>query len=229
MPKSPPDGPARVAQTDGSTASQQAQRRAEILDAAARVFTEVGFAAASVDAISRDLGATKGLIYHHFSSKSELFVAVNRTAMEMLRVALLRPGLEDLAPPDKLFSMAMAHALLMMEQLPYLRVAGQGFESLLSGRTTAVERATLAEVITLRDSNEAIYIDILSEGLADGSFRNIVPRQAVKPLLGALNWTSRWYTPRPGEVRADREALARQIATFVVRGVVQIGSFWAPS
>jgi hypothetical protein len=45
--------------------------------------------------------------------------------------------------------MAMAHALLMMEQLPYLRVAGQGFENLLPGRTTAVERSTLGEVITL--------------------------------------------------------------------------------
>jgi AcrR family transcriptional regulator len=218
-----------VAQTDGadSTASQQTQRRAEILDAAARVSRR--WASASVDAISGDLGATKGLIYHHFSSKSELFVAVNRTAMEMLRTALLRPGLEDLTPPDKLFSMVMAHAPLMMEQLPYLRAAGQGFESLLSGRTTAVERATLAEVITLRDSNEAVYIDVLSEGLADGSFRNTVPRQAVKPLRGALNWTSRWYTPRPGENRGDGEAPARQIATFVVRGVVQIGSFWAPS
>jgi len=189
----------------------------------------MGFAAAFVDAISRALGATKGLIYHHFSSKSEVFVAVNRAAMEMLRAALLRPDLEDLTPPDRLFSMAMAHALLMMEQLPYLRVAGQGLESHLYGRTTAAERATLAEVITLRDSNEAIYIDVLSEGLVDGSFRNIVPRQAVKPLLGALNWTSRWYTPRPGEGHADREALARQIATFAVRGVVQFGSFWAPS
>ena len=32
---------------------------------------------------------------------------------------------------------------------------------------------------------------------------------------------------RPGDVRADREVLARHIANFVVREVVQIGSFWA--
>jgi hypothetical protein len=38
----------------------------------------------------------------------------------------------------------------------------------------------------------------------------------VKALLGSLNWTSRWYQPRPGETRAERERLAEELAQFAV-------------
>ncbi len=56
-----------------------------ILDAAAHVFMESGFAAASLDDISEAYGATKGIIYYHFKNKSALFFAVQRRAMEMTR------------------------------------------------------------------------------------------------------------------------------------------------
>jgi AcrR family transcriptional regulator len=48
----------------------------DVLAAARTLFAEAGYAATSLDAIAAAAGLTKGAIYHHFSSKKEVFEAV---------------------------------------------------------------------------------------------------------------------------------------------------------
>ncbi|MBO3089450.1 TetR/AcrR family transcriptional regulator [Cellulomonas dongxiuzhuiae] len=55
--------------------------RADLLDAAARVFAARGFEGASVDDVAADAGYTKGAVYAHFGSKRELFLAVARARL----------------------------------------------------------------------------------------------------------------------------------------------------
>lgn len=54
----------------------RAEVRARVLDAAATVFAEQGFAVASIDEIATAAGFTKGAVYSNFSSKDELFFAL---------------------------------------------------------------------------------------------------------------------------------------------------------
>ena len=54
-------------------AESQAQTRAALLEAGARVFVERGFAGASVEAIAAAAGYTRGAFYSNFGSKEELF------------------------------------------------------------------------------------------------------------------------------------------------------------
>ena len=191
-------------------------KRLAILDAAASVFMKLGFAAASLDDISDALGATKGTLYYHFRSKSSLFFAVQRRAMELTRAALEPHARSGASARDRLQAMAIAHSTLMMEDLGYLRVAGQGLELHLSGRTSEHERAEMDVITDLRDDNERLYVEVIADGVARGEFREVEPRIAVKPLLGALNWTSRWYHPRDNETDAQRAELAGEIARFAV-------------
>lgn len=204
---------------DAAAPALPADKPLAILDAAASVFMELGFAGTSVDDISEAYGATKGIIYYHYRNKSALFFAVQRRAMELTREAIEPPVRSDLPAAEKLGRMAHAHTLLMMQHLSYLRVAAQGLELHLSGRTTARERAELEAITELRDSNEGLYVQVIEEGIASGEFRQVDARLAVKPLLGALNWTSRWYRPRPRETERDRERIAREVADFVVGGL----------
>jgi AcrR family transcriptional regulator len=55
-------------------AERQARTRADLLDAAARVFVERGFEGASIEAITDEAGYTRGAFYSNFGSKAELFV-----------------------------------------------------------------------------------------------------------------------------------------------------------
>lgn len=56
-----------------SRAEQRARTRDALLDAAARVFVERGFAGASVEAIAAAAGYTRGAFYSNFDSKEQLF------------------------------------------------------------------------------------------------------------------------------------------------------------
>src|ERR1700745_2450127 len=72
MPRLPKDGPAGGAWQWSRTA--QTQRA--LLDAARQVFTERGFAEASIADIVQRAGSSVGSLYHHFGGKSELFIAL---------------------------------------------------------------------------------------------------------------------------------------------------------
>lgn len=55
---------------------KKAKTRRELLDAAAAVFAERGFVAASLDQVAERAGLAKGAVYSNFSSKEELFLSL---------------------------------------------------------------------------------------------------------------------------------------------------------
>src|SRR3954452_16899056 len=52
----------------------QDERRAQILDAACRVYSASPVETVSVEAVAREAGVTPGLVHHYFGSKHELEV-----------------------------------------------------------------------------------------------------------------------------------------------------------
>lgn len=69
--------------------------RADLVDAAGRVFAARGFEGASVGDIAAEAGYTKGALYAHFGSKSDLFIALARE-----RLGLERPVSTTTTPGD---------------------------------------------------------------------------------------------------------------------------------
>jgi AcrR family transcriptional regulator len=58
--------------------------RARLLEAAAEVFSEQGYAGAGIDSIASRAGVTGGALYKHFASKAELLLAVVEQAVHAL-------------------------------------------------------------------------------------------------------------------------------------------------
>jgi AcrR family transcriptional regulator len=81
-------------------AEHEELRRAQILEAALRVFSRDGFHDAKVDAIAREAGVAKGTIYLYFATKEAILSAL------VAQYSLL-PALEDLTgaladvPPER--------------------------------------------------------------------------------------------------------------------------------
>ncbi|GIQ64655.1 hypothetical protein PACILC2_32230 [Paenibacillus cisolokensis] len=61
-----------------------ADTRTKILDAAARLFAKHGYNGATLDLVAADTGMTKGAVYWHFSSKSDLFLALCERSLDRL-------------------------------------------------------------------------------------------------------------------------------------------------
>jgi AcrR family transcriptional regulator len=59
-----------------------ARNRTELLVAAGRVFRELGYAGASLDAIAEAAGFSKGAVYSHFVSKADLFLSLLESRIE---------------------------------------------------------------------------------------------------------------------------------------------------
>lgn len=65
----------------------RAERERQILDAAAEVFAERGYHAASMDSVAERVGVTKPVLYDHFGSKEGLLLAcISRARQELLTV-----------------------------------------------------------------------------------------------------------------------------------------------
>src|SRR5436190_11294284 len=62
-----------------------ASRQKEILEAAARLFAEHGYADTDTQLLADELGVGKGTLYRYFPSKRELFLAAVDRAMRQLR------------------------------------------------------------------------------------------------------------------------------------------------
>jgi AcrR family transcriptional regulator len=75
---------------------RQAERseltRNAILEAAGRLFADVGFNSATVDDIARAAGVAKGAVYHHFPTKEDVFEAVFKRASAQLVAEVVRSG-----------------------------------------------------------------------------------------------------------------------------------------
>jgi AcrR family transcriptional regulator len=85
-------------------------RREAILDVAAEVFLEEGFAAASMSAIAARLGGSKGTLYNYFKSKEVLFDAHVRRHCAWLHGEMFDPIVESAEVRPALTS--LGHALL---------------------------------------------------------------------------------------------------------------------
>jgi AcrR family transcriptional regulator len=81
----------------------RADSRTRLLDAAARVFAEKGFRAATVDQIAAAAGLSKGTFYWNFASKEDLFLAlleerIDRPVRGLMEITRDAPAERPTAP-----------------------------------------------------------------------------------------------------------------------------------
>ena len=62
------------------TKEEAEQTRQDLLDAALTIFSKKGYSATRLEDIANAAGVTRGAIYHHFGSKSDLFLALMEEA-----------------------------------------------------------------------------------------------------------------------------------------------------
>lgn len=195
------------------------ESREEILRAAAELFMEFGYAATSIDAVAERLGATKGRIYHHYRSKADLFFDVQTAAMKRLNEEVEPLARGPGNPIERLTAMALRHTLVLLTELPMQKVAVQGLERYLLGKSPTVKR--LRSVIKLRDDYENMFAEVIDEGVRADLFVDLPPKLATKPFFGALNWATVWYSQRRLQSTEAIDDIAYTLAAYAIRGLLK--------
>ncbi|MCG8394779.1 MAG: TetR/AcrR family transcriptional regulator [Pseudomonadales bacterium] len=195
--------------------------RAAILDAAALCFMERGFNATSIDDIARRLTATKGMVYHYFGSKAELFFEIHHRAMDALFEELEPVAESDLPPAERFTEMARRYVLTLIRTRPYQRTVSEAVQMVLRSSTTDAQRDKLESLQARRNECEALFMAVLKEGVASGTMRAARPRVSIKPVFGAMNSVINWYHHRDGETPEQLQALVDEVVQVALRGVMK--------
>jgi len=196
-----------------------ADSRNDILVAAADCFKESGYSATSIDDVARSLKATKGMIYHHFRSKTDLFFAVYKQGMDINFAAIAPFDNNSDSALERLARMAYAHAVTMMAEQAFQRVQAQGVSMHLYGATTAAQRDTLKELIDIRSRYEAQFRTAIESATQEEGLKLENASLAVKSFLSVLNSTVYWYTPRGDNPKQEQGELAQEVMSYALRGL----------
>jgi AcrR family transcriptional regulator len=155
------------------------ERYEELLDAAAKVFSERGYRSATIQDVAGELDMTGAALYHYVGGKEDLLTDILTRVGHQLRSAIDEILDEPLAPEEKLRRYILRHLQILMDD----RAA---FTLLILGRTGLPER--WLEDMEERERVFAAQLRAVLEEL--GTPR---PGVAALALLGMLNWTLRWY------------------------------------
>ena len=195
------------------------QSRDEILQAAAELFMEFGYAATSIDAVAQRLGATKGRIYHHYKSKADLFIDVQIAAMTRINSQIEPIARGPGSTVERLSAMALRHMQILLTELPMQKVAVQGLERHLIGASSAAKR--MRSVVKMRDDYEQMFVELIDDGVREGVFVDMPAKLTAKPFFGALNWATVWFNQRRLQSAEAIDDIAHALAAFAMRGLLK--------
>ena len=97
--KSVKAGTVQQDQNGGAGPSRYDQRRAEVIDVAARVFAEQGYHATSIEDLVAATGLQRGGLYHYMQSKKDLLAQIHQRFIDPL-LEDTRAIVEEGGPPE---------------------------------------------------------------------------------------------------------------------------------
>ncbi|WP_439586090.1 TetR/AcrR family transcriptional regulator [Hydrogenophaga sp.] len=179
-------------------------RRRELIEGAARLFRQQGFAATTTRDIAAAVGMQSGSPFYHFESKEALLAAVMLEGMQgalRRQVAALSLLAEDAAASERFRALVRNHFDVLLGP-------DSDFIPVMLYEWRSIDAAQRGEVNRLKDEYEAAWSPVL-QALHDQGRLAADPALARLMIFGALNWSAQWYVPPSG-----RSAKARGRASL---------------
>jgi len=180
-------------------ANQFPEKREAVLSAAASLFRRKGYEGGSLSDLAEILNVTKPTLYYYVGSKDQLFSEiVTRVHDEMIEY--IKAAMEK----------NMSGAEMLREVLiRYFHTITSDFGACIALATGQIAPEIDRQIKSrARAANDLVY-QILLKGQKDGTLNVQDPSIVIQTIIGALNWSPRWYKPS-GRV-APHEAAAMQV------------------
>jgi len=161
---------------------QPEESRAAILQAAARVFAEHGIAGARTDAIAREAGVNKALLYYYFKDKETLYGAVLDDAFSGLKDMVFQVLDGDLPPREKMMAYAGAYFDFIASNQLYPRLMQREMMRAREGQSQHIDKM-------IKNYIQPIFgrvSELIRKGTADGEFRPVNPVHFVPSMVAMI-------------------------------------------
>jgi AcrR family transcriptional regulator len=194
------------------SSSPPSSRRDELLELAAAMFAERGLRATTVRDIADSAGILSGSLYHHFKSKEQMVEEVLRDFLDWLFERYAEIVARESDPLERVKGLFMTsfeaienrHAQVVIYQDEAKRLSPLPQFEFVETRNREQRR---------------MWVDVLKQGVAEGSFRPDIDVDLVYRFIRDTTWVSvRWYQPG-GPLTA--EEVGRQYLSIVLGGITR--------
>ncbi len=199
--------PARGRPRDESLAQR---RRGQILDAAARMFADRGYAETDLQLLADKLSVGKGTLYRYFPSKSDLFLAAVDRGMKRLGEVVDKARKSRQDPLDQLAAAIDAY-------LAFFSRHPQFVELFVQERAVFRDRRK-ATYFQHRDARTPYWRDVYRRLIAEGRFRDISAEQ-ILDFIGDVVYGAMIANVFANRTRSST-IQARQIVDIVFHGIL---------
>ncbi len=162
-------------------------RKTIIFREAARLFREKGYSGTTLRGLADRAGVKGGSIYHHYASKQEILYIIMEYTMTNLIHKVQAAIKEENDPLTRLKKAIMFHIEYHTIDTDETYVADAELRSL--------EPENHKKIVTMRDSYEMIYREILREAHDAGIIHVKNLKLASRALLQMCTGISYWYRP----------------------------------
>ena len=184
-----------------------AERRAQLLEVARKVFGRYGFHTVTMDTVAKEAGVTKPILYDHFPSKRDLYLALLEADLANLRERLHDALDRSAGNRERIRGSFQAYFDFVDEH-------AEGFR-LLMQEASGPERQFREMVGQLRSEIMGRVTEIIvreSKGRVDRSEAEIV----ALGLIGMVEFTAQ---RNPGAQKADRRRAVDTLVKLAWKGI----------
>ena len=165
-----------------SPASQRQPSRDKILDRAEELFARRGFAGIGLAEVAEQVGLSKSSLFHHFSSKAQLYAAVMARILDRIEAELMRSLADGGGPVQRLERWLDVVIDVLATHPTYARLLLRSLfeDDELTGALPEEQavNATLRRIVGAAER-------LLREGITTGVFRPVNGPHMVLSIIGA--------------------------------------------
>ncbi|THA64588.1 TetR/AcrR family transcriptional regulator [Streptomyces sp. A0958] len=192
------------------TPHPNAERRAELLATAARVFAEQGYNATTVRRIADAAGMLAGSLYYHFDSKEAMLDEILTAFLDELWACYDTVLAAGLGPRETLGALVTQSFRQIDRHGPAVAIYQKESKHLAA-------QPRFAHLAGSQPKFENAWLRTLERGVAEEAFRADLDVRLVYRFVRDTVWVAAsWY--RPGGTHSA-EAIARQYLSMVLAGI----------
>jgi AcrR family transcriptional regulator len=158
---------------------EKEQRRNDIIDAAEKVFFKKGLNNSTMDEVAEQAELSKGTLYLYFKSKEEIYFEIKLRAINILNGMFKESISENKTGFENCMEIGKTYVKFLNEYSNYFKVMVY-FES---NDCKVCEFRDKCENFFKEDNPLKFFIQIINQGITDGSIRNDIPANVLAQTL----------------------------------------------
>lgn len=192
---------------------EDVDKRRELLEEAVEVFSSKGYRATSVQELADRFGLSKSTFYHYFRNKQDLLVAIYERVMAENLAAAKRITDDKQSVVESVRQMLSDRVTYTCDHHQILQIFHE--------EEAEIPSRLMTKVLKSRRAYQRVMTDLLEQGLAEDVFEFITtPMIVANCLLGACNWSYKWYNP-DGAMTTNE--LATEMSDLLMKAVLPSG------